>query len=168
MQTHILFFIIFNCDNVETAYDLLQKTFSPVVIHCKNCLNVRRNFYEALRGYLIGKRGAPLTFGGHFFSRAAITSIDDELEKSGQKYEISFTYSDIEIVGTISSRCLNITAYDVSDGWIESFKKKMSLTFTITEMKEFNTEVKKNRFFYKDLAKRLEEGDFEGGENRSC
>jgi len=167
MSKHKKLFFRIDYDNVETAYDLLQTAFSPIVIHCTNCMKVRRDFTEAFRGYLIGK--GVFNSRGSVMGRSPIISMEKVMEKKGASYEVSFTHEKIDICGTISKECLYVIIYDISNEWLKKFKEKVLSVLTVVEIIELDSDsIKKGkRCFYEDLAKRLEEGDFEGGESRS-
>ena len=128
---------------MEIAYSLLEKAFSPTIIHCTNRLKVRRDFSEACRGYRIGKGGDRYRSG-----RSPIICMENVMEREGPGYEVSFTFDGIDVCGTISKGCFKPHVYDVSDEWQERFKEKVFSIFNVTEIDEAELDVIRNKTYY--------------------
>jgi len=157
----------FNGTTLEQAYEMVQHHFTSVTVHAKDVFTIHRNFQEAFRGYMIGQGSFKDTKTGKISGRAAITVYDDFIEETGRRDEISFSFKDFKVYGALSRRSL-WCKIDCRDTWT---KELIDYLYGITIVRkvevserEFPGEI---NFFYADLARRLEEGDFEGGDRRS-
>ena len=153
----------------EVTFDfvmqIIAEKFVSLKIHLENCVKIRRDFWEAYRGYLIGYKagqGIPDRFGRH-----PIKCFDDGMNNEGPSNEITFEFQGAILYGEISKTALNVSTFQLIP-WTEEFKSYISELSIVTQIeiteKDFEGEF---NLFYTDLARRLEEGDFEGGERKS-
>jgi hypothetical protein len=149
----------------EQVEKLIYDNFSDVEIHCKNCLEVFRNFREAFRGYLIGK-------GGSKFGRSPITTFDRDIEQVGCLSEITFVFEDVRVVAYASKKMIHVGVLQ-PEIWVNKYIEYIKLKFQtnikelIIDPREFKSKYDKDveYLFFEELSYRLEEGDLEGGEN---
>jgi hypothetical protein len=144
----------------------VQQKFPSLKVHCQDCLSVLRNFREACRGYWVGI-GLFRHPNGSIMGRAAINAIEYDRNDIGVKYEISFDYRDEKSVAEYSRLGFVIRSIHTDD-WNTYLVEylKQATCFKKVEVIKMIYDGEPN-LFYSDLERRLEEGDFEGGEDRS-
>lgn len=157
----------FDGTTLEQAFDMMQCHFAPLTVHAKNTYAIHRNFLEGYRGYMIGKGFFKDPDTGIASGRSTITIYDDFYEETGRRDEISFSFKNITIYGALSRRALwcNIVC---RDAWTKELRDYLYNIVIVRDIEvrecDYSNEI---NLFYSDLARRLEEGDFEGGDNRS-
>ena len=154
---------------LDQAMEMVDQCFSHVRVHCVDCYIIHSTFREAWRGFMIGK-GDPIfinSITGKPVSRVIVTTFEDIIAREGQLNEISFVFNDMIVYATVGKLGMRIKIAS-RDSWtleLISYIKNI-LFFKKVEIIEVNWKGEIN-LFYTDLAQRLEEGDFEGGEERS-
>jgi hypothetical protein len=153
----------------DQAMARLYRFFLPFSVHCVNCYEVHRAFKEAHRGFMIGQGHARAD--GTKFGRSPITAFDDIIAETGRMDEVSFIFQGTTIIATINKFALHIKIAR-RDEWsqelIEHFQRLARFGQIFASLEVVNIDCKGEvNLFYTDLLKRLEEGDFEGWEDRS-
>jgi hypothetical protein len=148
--------------NTEDVVEIVKQNFHNVIVHCCDCLKVQRNFREAWRGFVIGEDKTRKPFG-----RSPVTTVDSAIESTGQVYEITFTFKEVETYAFFSKLAFDMRTTR-RDEWANELINYLKTLPVFREIEirypDFEGEL---NLFYTDLSRRLEEGDFEGGEQRS-
>jgi hypothetical protein len=152
--------------DVDIVLDTISHRFDSLLVHCKNVLKVHQHFREAYRAYMVG-RGKCRQKDGKISGRFPITTFDSAIERIGIAYEISFKFCDTLVYADISGIHMRIHVLQ-TDIWVIDLVEVIK---SILDVK--NIEIRKQEYnehiplFYADLERRLNEGDFEGGEEMS-